>query len=138
VCAFLISPCMLHVPPILSSSIWSPLQYKTCHNNLLQGPDFQFISSNDTQPYKPILKAWYRTLQLSNWLPFVRFQILTAESMKMAVFWGFAPCSLVEGYRRFRGPCCLWNVSKRLPNYTAQQPKRQPSSAPLRIRVGPI
>jgi hypothetical protein len=25
----------------------------------------------------------------------------------MAVFWVVAPCSLVEVYRRFRGPCCL-------------------------------
>jgi hypothetical protein len=28
-------------------------------------------------------------------------------STKMAVFWVVAPCSLVEVYRRFRGPCCL-------------------------------
>jgi hypothetical protein len=27
--------------------------------------------------------------------------------MKMAVFWVIAPCSLVEVYERFRGPCCL-------------------------------
>jgi hypothetical protein len=26
---------------------------------------------------------------------------------KMAVFWVVAPCSLVEVYKRFRGPCCL-------------------------------
>jgi hypothetical protein len=25
----------------------------------------------------------------------------------MAVFWAVAPCSLVEVYQRFRGPCCL-------------------------------
>jgi hypothetical protein len=31
----------------------------------------------------------------------VRFQVLTAASMKMAVFWVVAPCSLVEVYRRF-------------------------------------
>jgi hypothetical protein len=35
----------------------------------------------------------------------VRFQDLTAASMKMAVFWVGAPCSLVEIYQRFRGPC---------------------------------
>jgi hypothetical protein len=47
------------------------------------------------------------------------------------------PCSLVEVYRRFRGSCCLdhqgdvggckhlWNVGKLLPDYTAQQPRRQ-------------
>jgi hypothetical protein len=26
---------------------------------------------------------------------------------EMAVFWVVAPCSLVEVYQRFRGPCCL-------------------------------
>jgi hypothetical protein len=36
-----------------------------------------------------------------------RFEILTAASMKMAVFWVVALCSLVEVYRRFRGTCCL-------------------------------
>jgi hypothetical protein len=29
------------------------------------------------------------------------------SSMKMAVLWVVAPCSLVEIYQRFRGPCCL-------------------------------
>jgi hypothetical protein len=33
----------------------------------------------------------------------VRFQVLTAVSVKMAVFWVVTPCSLVEIYRRFRG-----------------------------------
>jgi hypothetical protein len=28
-------------------------------------------------------------------------------TMKMAVFWVVAPCSLVEVYQHFRGPCCL-------------------------------
>jgi hypothetical protein len=37
----------------------------------------------------------------------VGFEVLTAVSTKMAVFWVVAPCSLVEVYRRFRGPCCL-------------------------------
>jgi hypothetical protein len=30
-----------------------------------------------------------------------------AVSIKMAVFWVVAPCSLVEVYQRFRGNCCL-------------------------------
>jgi hypothetical protein len=34
------------------------------------------------------------------------FEVLTAVGKKMAVFWVVAPCSLVEIYRRFRGPCC--------------------------------
>jgi hypothetical protein len=29
------------------------------------------------------------------------------RKVKMAVFWVVAPCSLVELYQRFRGPCCL-------------------------------
>jgi hypothetical protein len=37
----------------------------------------------------------------------VRFQVLTAASMKMTVFWDVTLCSLVEVYRRFRGACCL-------------------------------
>jgi hypothetical protein len=38
---------------------------------------------------------------------YVRFQVLTAASMKMAVFWVVAQCSLVEVYRLFTGACCL-------------------------------
>jgi hypothetical protein len=38
---------------------------------------------------------------------FVKFQVLTVASMKMAVFWVVAPYSLVEVYRRFGGICCL-------------------------------
>jgi hypothetical protein len=37
----------------------------------------------------------------------VRFQVLTAASIKVTVFWVVAPCSLVEVNRRFRGTCCL-------------------------------
>jgi hypothetical protein len=53
----------------------------------------------------------------------VRIQVLTAASVKMVVFWDVALCSLVEVYRRFRGACCL--PGKLLPDYTAQQPRRQ-------------
>jgi hypothetical protein len=31
----------------------------------------------------------------------------THSISKMAVFWVVAPCSLVDVYQRFRGPCCL-------------------------------
>jgi hypothetical protein len=37
----------------------------------------------------------------------VRFQVLTAASVKMADFWVAAPCSLVEVYRHFRGTAAL-------------------------------
>jgi hypothetical protein len=42
---------------------------------------------------------------------FVRFQVLTAASMKMVVFWVVAPCSLVEVYRNFKDDCCLRHQS---------------------------
>jgi hypothetical protein len=52
--------------------------------------------------------------------------------VKMVVFWVVAPCSLVEVYQRFRGPCCLHHQGDEsyllLPDYTALQPRRQPSS----------
>jgi hypothetical protein len=37
----------------------------------------------------------------------VGFEVLTAASMKMAVFWVVAPCNLVQVYQRFGGACCL-------------------------------
>jgi hypothetical protein len=40
----------------------------------------------------------------------VRFQVLTVTSVKMAVLWDVALCSLVEANRRFRGTRC--NISK--------------------------
>jgi hypothetical protein len=39
----------------------------------------------------------------------VGFEVLTVVSMKMAVFWVVAPCSLVKVYQCFRGPYCLQN-----------------------------
>jgi hypothetical protein len=46
-------------------------------------------------------------IDLKIYLDTVGFEVLTAVSMKIAVFWVVAPCSLVEFYQRFRGPCCL-------------------------------
>jgi hypothetical protein len=37
----------------------------------------------------------------------VRFQVLTAASMKMTVFWNVAPCSLAEIERRSTFQWCL-------------------------------
>jgi hypothetical protein len=59
----------------------------------------------------------------------VGFEVLTAVSTKMAVFWVIALCSLVEVYQRFRGLCCLHHQGDALMiDYTALQPRRQPSS----------
>jgi hypothetical protein len=35
---------------------------------------------------------------------------------EMTVFWVVAPCSLVEVYQRFRGPCCLHHQGARCYN----------------------
>jgi hypothetical protein len=74
----------------------------------------------------------------------VGFEVLTAVSTKMACLLGCSAVYLVEVYQLFRGPCCLhhqgdewpddggsrnlWNVGTLLPDYTALQPRRQPSS----------
>jgi hypothetical protein len=51
----------------------------------------------------------------------VGFEVLTAVNTKMAVFWIAVPCSLVEVYQRFRGPCCLHHhgskTSEKLVNF---------------------
>jgi hypothetical protein len=42
------------------------------------------------------------SLSLLLCLTFARFQVLQTTSMKMAVFWDVAPCSMVDTDRRFR------------------------------------
>jgi hypothetical protein len=93
----------------------------------------------------------YRLLCRTHWKLhslWVGFEVLTAVSMKIAVFWVVAPCSRVEVFQSFRGACWrhhpdymggrkylpdvggrkrLWNVVKLLPDYTVLQPRRQPS-----------
>jgi hypothetical protein len=52
-----------------------------------------------------------------NWakLNLVAFDVLIAVSMKMAVFWVAAPCSVVEIYCCFRGACCLHHQGDQAP-----------------------
>jgi hypothetical protein len=77
-------------------------------------------------PAKQSLSSW--CCKLFWYQCSMRFEVLTAVSMKTDVFWVVVPWSLVEVYRHFRGAWCLWNVSKLLPDYTTYQPRRQPSS----------
>jgi hypothetical protein len=42
----------------------------------------------------------------------VRFQVLTAASMKVTVSWDVAPCSLAEIDRRFRGASAAIIIAK--------------------------
>jgi hypothetical protein len=61
----------------------------------------------------------------------VRFEVLTAASTKMAVFWVAAPCSLVEVYRHITLMMEAASISETSVNFyqtTAQQVRRPPSS----------
>jgi hypothetical protein len=42
-----------------------------------------------------------------DWINLMRFQVLTAASMKSIVLWDITSCSLVEVDLRFRGAYCL-------------------------------
>jgi hypothetical protein len=55
-----------------------------------------------------------------NFLLDVWLEVLTAVTMKMAVFWVVVPCRLVWVYRRFRGLYCL--------HHQDDHPRRQPTS----------
>jgi hypothetical protein len=82
----------------------------------------------------------YTTGILRSQISLLRFQVLTAASMKFRiVFWDVLPCKIIVD-RRFRGTCCLhhqrwvipddwgstylWNVGWQL-FYTAVHPRRQ-------------
>jgi hypothetical protein len=70
---FLISPSLVHISPISSL----------------------LVSRHQIQIFPSVLTFKKPT--------HVTFQAVTATSMKMAVFWNAAPCSLVDAERRFRG-----------------------------------
>jgi hypothetical protein len=63
--------------------------------------------------YKNIIKFRLPEIQLLAVVPTqLKFSIVKDHHeptilLKIAVFWVVAPCSLVEVYKRFRGPCCL-------------------------------
>jgi hypothetical protein len=100
----------------------------------LVGPGTFTETATRKKLQRPCLK-WTSVLQVS-------FQVLTATSIKMAVFWDVAPCSLVEVCRCFRDIYCLqtairalmmdsknhWNISQYVPDYIAQHPRKQTSS----------
>jgi hypothetical protein len=64
----------------------------------------------------------------------VGFEILMAVSTKMAVFWVVAPCSLVEVYQHFRGPCCsIIRASETLVNFYQTTWRYNPEDSRLRL-----
>jgi len=40
-------------------------------------------------------------------LPYARFEVFTAVKIQVEIFWVVTQCSVVAGYQRFGGPCCL-------------------------------
>jgi hypothetical protein len=75
---------------------------------------FHETYADTSQPW--LILIWYvflihrvsgTEIKNSLWTSLVRFRVLTAASMKMAVFWVVALCSLVEVYKRFRFQKCL-------------------------------
>jgi hypothetical protein len=67
-----------------------------------------------------------RFLNYGKQMKWVGFEVLTAVSTKMAVLWVVAPCSLVEVYQRFRGPCCLHHQGPDNPEDSHLQMKWDP------------
>jgi hypothetical protein len=57
----------------------------------------------------------------SDTMVLVRFQVLTAESMKTTAFWDVARCSLIEVDWRFRGAYCLPHEGGRLHGSISQK-----------------
>jgi hypothetical protein len=56
----------------------------------------------------------------------MRFQVLTAASMKMAVFWYVARCGMVEVYKRFKDDYCR--------HYQGDHSDNGGQQAPLKLR----
>jgi hypothetical protein len=59
------------------------------------------MSDEERKQYLEDVKA---TRWVSEW---VRFQVLSAPSMKVTVFWDVVPCCLIQTDRRFGGVYCL-------------------------------
>jgi hypothetical protein len=49
---------------------------------------------------------WKRSRSISIWCE-ARFEVFTAVKVQVEVFWVVTPYSVVIGYHRFRGQCCL-------------------------------
>jgi hypothetical protein len=103
------------------------------------GKQLQITSGPQTSLRNNALRSapWSEIHHWQTILNTVRFQVLTAASMKITVFRDIVPCSPVEVNRRFRGTYCLqhhhlddggskhlWNVSQLLPDYMVLYPRK--------------
>jgi hypothetical protein len=58
----------------------------------------------------------------------VRFQVVTAASMKFRVLWDVVPCSLIVVDRRFRGVYCLHHQGDECPDDGEYAPLKRRSA----------
>jgi hypothetical protein len=63
-------------------------RHESCGRKIIHRIFFTYVANPFTSQCMTVIKV---------------FQVFTAMSMKMAVFWVTVPCSLVEIDRRFRG-----------------------------------
>jgi hypothetical protein len=54
------------------------------------------------------IRYWWRSVVSITGVSVLRFQILTAVTMKFTVFWDVTPCILVAVYQLFGGKCGLY------------------------------
>jgi hypothetical protein len=118
------------------------------YRGLFPGEKLQEQQSDHLCPYGIEVDCAELNLYPPSWLnhyQLVRFLVLTAAGeYGDECLLDVAPCTLVKGYWRFRGTCCLhhhrpddggskdlWNVGKLLPDYTVLQPRRQQSLTKL-------
>jgi hypothetical protein len=94
--------------PAHTNSITIKFSRKLLHHNVsvlsLAVSSFRTYSEHAFRKVNFSLMTEYNTSVL---IPVLRFQVLTAASMKMTAFWDIAPCSLVKVDQCFRGSYCL-------------------------------
>jgi hypothetical protein len=104
------------------SSRHATRRYVSCSHPVERIAPFQ--SKGTTSLYQ-LTRLWY--FKQSNR---VRFSVLTATSMKVALFWDVAPCYLTDIGDRPNdgGSKHLWIVCKYVQDCTVQHPRSQPPS----------
>jgi hypothetical protein len=75
-------------------------------NHELAPPPYMMLVPRRKNRRNETVWAWYMQTGGNK---HVRFQVLMAARIKMAVFWVVAPRNLTELRRRFRSDCCLHN-----------------------------
>jgi hypothetical protein len=133
-CSLSSSRCILMLPfYLLLSYINTRFMYSETYNliKVFQGKGHTRLThATGNLDCKGFCKIFSQILRLTFIIP------RTTGSMKTAVFWVAAPCSLAEVHRRFSGAFCLRFQGDDGP--TALQPRRQPSSYHTELKNSPV